>query len=209
MWAVFGLKRATFAALADAVVPATPALAGERGEEHRPGGLEADLDDELVAAFDSLQEVHGGPLARLGYDAYPYSLVVAVLLEVVAVELVLRGRAREGLGRRREVPTRTPFSALSRRDRLRAVRLLEADGVLPWLDARFGDRLPHLGFPAYLAQALNTLPQLAYYSEWCADGTPDSPAEVQSWRQTGYSGPADGYRDHRGYEVRAFEEDDW
>lgn len=206
---MFGLKRATFAALADAVVPATPALAGERGDEHRPGGLAAGLDGELVDAFDSLQEVHGGPLARLGYDAYPYSVVVAVLLEFVAVESLVRGRTREGVGRRRDVPTRTPFSALSRRDRLRAVRLLETDGLLPWLDARFGDRLPHLGFPAYLAQALNTLPQLAYYSEWCTEGTPDEPREVQSWRQTGYPGPADGYRAHRGYECREFEEDDW
>lgn len=205
-------RRGTLAALVDAVVPETPGLAAERGAEHRPGGLAVGLDGALVETLDGLQEVRG-PLARVA-DTYPYAAVVAVLLDLAAVELVVRRRTRDGLGRRDAISTRGPFTLLSRRDRLRAVGLLESGGVLASLDDRFHDRLPHLGVVRYLVQGTLALAQFAYYSEWCADvddrgGDAVDPAAVQGWRQTGYPGPADGYAVHRGYEVAAFEEDEY
>lgn len=194
-----GYRAAALGAFAAAVVPETPGLARERGAVHRPGGLAAGLDAELRESLDSLQEVHGGPLARLGFDAYPYSLLVALLLDVAALELLVRGRASDGLARRRGTfPTRGPFSMLSGRDRLRALRLLEDDGLLPWLDDRLD--APHTGVVQHLAGGVNTLALLAYYSERLGE---------QGYEQAGYPGPAEGYRDFRGYEVESFEEDDY
>lgn len=199
--------RHTLGALADAVVPETPALAAERGDEHEPGALAAGLDADLVEAFDGLQEVHG-PLSRV-IDAYPYALVLALLLDFAALELLVRRRTRDGLGRR-AVPTRGPYTLLSRRDRLRAMGLLESDGVLARLDARFRGQVPHLGVVKYLVGGAVTVAQFAYYSEWGVDdGTEPTPETVQGWQQTGYPGPSDGYAVFRGYEVKAFEEDDY
>lgn len=199
--------RHTLGALADAVVPETPALAAERGDEHEPGALAAGLDAHLVEAFDGLQEVHG-PLSRV-FDAYPYALVLALLLDFAALELLVRRRTRDGLGRR-AVPTRSPYTLLSRHDRLRAMRLLESDSVLAHLDDRFHERVPHLGVVKYLVGGAVTVTQLAYYSEWGTDGASEPTTEtVQGWQQTGYPGPSDGYAVFRGYEVEAFEEDDY
>lgn len=202
---IVNYARHTLGAMADAVVPETPALAAERGDEHEPGAIAAGLDAHLVEAFDGLQEVHG-PLSRV-IDTYPYALVLALLLDVAALELLLRRRTRDGLGRR-AVPTRGPYTLLSRHDRLRAIGLLESDGVLARLDDRFRERVPHLGVVKYLVGGAVTVTQLAYYSEWGADGEP-TPETVQGWEQTGYPGPSDGYAVFRGYEVEAFEEDDY
>lgn len=205
-------RRATLAALVDAVIPETPALAAERGAEHEPGGLAAGVDEQVVEALDGLHEVHG-PLALVA-DAYPYAAVVAFLLDLAALELILRRRTRDRIGRRPIVPSRGPFTLLSRRDRLRAVRLLESDGLLARMDDRFHERIPHLGVVRYLVQGTLTLIEFAYYSGWGLDdpaieaGDPASSA-IQSWRQTGFPGPAEGYAVHRGYEVETFEENEY
>jgi hypothetical protein len=50
---------------------------------------------------------------------------------------------------------------------------------------------------------LNVVTQFAYYSGLTEGDDP------LAWRQTGYPGPVDGNAAHRGYEVEAFEEDDY
>lgn len=177
--------RGTMAALADALVPETPELA-ERGDEHVPGALATDLDARLVEAFDGFQEADGPVWALLGYDAVPLAVVVAVLLDVAAVELLLRRRAEAGLGGGREAFAGGPFSRLSERDRLRALGLLEEDGVLAGI-----------GLVNYLAQAVVSVALFGYYSDW---------GDRQGWEQADYPGPADGYAVSMGYEVDAFEE---
>lgn len=180
--------RGTFAALVDAIVPETPGLA-DRGEEHVPGGLAVDLDEFLATAFDDLEEADEGLLALLGYETVPLAAIVSVLLDVGALELVVRRRNEESLRSPAESFAGGPFSRLSRRDRLRAIRLLEADGVLA--DA---------GTVDHLVQALVTVTEVAYYSDWQAE---------QGWEQAGYPGPSDGYAVSLGYEVEAFEEDEF
>lgn len=193
-----------FRAVVDALLPRTPEMAATHGPEYVPGGRDVALETFVIEAFDSYQEHHHGRLStvlrRLGVRNYPYAVLVAVLLDLVALELVCRRRNRDPVSVWAS-PIAGPFRRLSEQDRLRAISLLE-DGVLGTLADRFGDRLPHLGTVRFLAMGLNTFPLLGYYSEWSVDDD----GEVQGWRQTGYPGPADGYTAHRGYEVTEFEE---
>jgi hypothetical protein len=174
--------RGTFAALVDAMVPETPELA-DRGEEQVPGGLGADVDAHLVEAFDDLSGGEDG-----GLSPSP-STAVSGLLDLAAVELLARRHAEDGLQSPAAKFARGPFSRLSRRDRLRALRLLEADGLLA-----------DVGAVDYLVQSLVIVTQVAYYSDWFTE---------QGWEQAGYPGPADGYSVLLGYEVEAFAEDDY
>ena len=88
-----GYRRATLGALVDALLPRTPELAATLGPEHVTGGTDVGLAEYLVEAFDGYQEHHLGPLStllrRFGVRNYPYSLLVALLLDVVAVELLV------------------------------------------------------------------------------------------------------------------------
>lgn len=181
--------RGTLAALADALVPETPGLA-DRGDEYVPGALDTDVDALLVEALDGFQEADGALWRVLGYDAVPLAPLVAVLLDAAAVELLVRRRAAAGLRAPDDAFAGGPFSRLAPRDRLRALRLLEADGVLAGS-----------GTVNYLAQAIVSVAYFAYYSDW-GDSR-------QGWDQTGYPGPADGYAVAMGYEVESFEEDDY
>jgi len=180
--------RGTFAALVDAMVPETPELA-DRGEEQVPGGLAAGIDEDLTEAFNQLEEADEGLLTLLGYESVPLAAIVSVLLDVAALELLVRREAEAGLHSPDAAFSRGPFSRLSRRDRLRAIRLLETDGLL-------GDS----GTVDYLVQSVVTVTQVAYYSDWFTE---------QGWDQADYPGPADGYSALLGYEVDEFEEDEY
>lgn len=181
--------RGTLAALADALVPETPALA-DRGDEHVPGARSTDVDELLLAALNGFQEADGPLWRLLGYDAVPLAPVVAALLDLAAVELLVRRRAEDGLGAPAEEFAGGPFCRLAGRDRLRALRLLEDDGVLA------GSSTVN-----YLAQAVVSVALFAYYSDWGESR--------QGWEQTGYPGPAEGYAVSMGYAVEAFEEDEY
>lgn len=170
-------------AFADAVVPETPGLARARGAEHRDGAAAAGVGEYLRGTFG------------------PFAGTIARALDAAAVELLVRRRNRDRLALR--AVHRSPFAALSPGDRLRAVRLLEDEGSVPWLGDRLGDRLNALGELRGLGHVLNVVTQFAYYSGLTESGEP------RAWRQTGYPGPADGNAAHRGYEVEAFEEDDY
>jgi hypothetical protein len=72
--------RDTYRAIVDAIVPRTPELGEELGEEHVPGGLDVELEKFLIWDFNHFQEVRletlqtpietarvgGGPLGGLG-----------------------------------------------------------------------------------------------------------------------------------------------
>jgi hypothetical protein len=170
-------------AFADALVPETPGLARARGADHRDGAAAAGVGEYLRETFG------------------PFAVTIARALDAAAVELVVRRRTRDRV--RLRALHRSPFVALSPGDRLRAVRLLEDEGVVPWLDERFGDRLEAPGALRGLGHVLNVVTQFAYYSGLVEGDDP------LAWRQTGYPGPVDGNAAHRGYEVEAFEEDDY
>ena len=200
-----GYRRATLGALVDALLPRTPELAATLGPEHVTGGTDVGLAEYLVEAFDGYQEHHLGPLStllrRFGVRNYPYSLLVALLLDVVAVELLVRGDNEESV---EWWSLATPFARLGRTDRLRAIELLE-EGALDSLATRTEHRLPVLGTVRFLALGATTFPLLGYYSEWPGSTAVANPA----WQQVGYPGPQDGFAAHRGYEVEEFDEWDW
>jgi hypothetical protein len=209
--------RVTFRAIADAVVPETPALAEEIGPEHVPGGLAIDLDEFAITYVDDGFQFglpHLGPQGNI-----PIADPIAHVLDAAALTLVERGdneaepsldRALSLLGPDDPSAAKTedavgPFAKLSRRDRLRAIAILDefdveftpTDHDLLELDAGLVGQLV-VGFI-----------EMIYYSEWQGYDEftqspsrrqhPNDPAAVQSWRQTGFPGFANGYAALRGY----------
>lgn len=181
--------RGTLAALVDALVPATPEPS-DWDNEHVLGALDADVDKSLVKTLDDFVAVRNGPWALLGYETVPLSSIVAVLLDFAALELLVRQQAEEGLRSPEDAFAGGPFSRLSCHDRLRAIRLLETDGLLA-----------RVGAVHYLVQVVLSTILFTYYSDWGGS--------EQGWKQTGYPGPADGYAVLLGYEVDDFEENDY
>ena len=201
---MIGYTHTNVQALVEAVVPRTPELAESHGPEHVPGGRDIGLTEYVVESFNGYQEHHLGALSvllrRLGVRNYPYAVVVALLLDVVALELLVRGGNEQAVQR---WSLAGPFARLAPRDRLRALDLLET-GTLDRLAGLADDRLPVLGTVRFLALGVNAFPLLGYYSEWAGE----SPASNPGWQQAGYPGPAEGYSEHMGYEVEQFT-DDW
>jgi hypothetical protein len=195
---VMSYARGTIAALVDAVVPETPAVGDD---VQAAGALDIDLDETVETAFNELQEAPEGPIRSLGYETMPFAPLLALLLDVGALELILK--------REREAPLQSPderfaggpFSRLAREDRMRAIRLLEADGVVPGLDETYD---APIGIVAYLMQGALFITAMAAYSDWGDDSE-----RPQGWEQADYPGPADGYAVHMGYEVDEFEENDY
>jgi hypothetical protein len=190
--------RGTIAALVDAVVPETPGADAEQA----PGALAIDLDETVATAFNELQEAPEGPLRSLGYETMPFAPVLALLLDIGALELILRREREESLRSPKTAYAGGLFSRLGPEDRMRAVRLLESDGLFPALDERY-ENAP-VGIVAYLMQGALFITMMAAYSDW-GDDT-ESP---QGWTQADYPGPADGYAVHMGYEVETFAENDY
>ena len=199
-----GYTRANIRALVEALVPRTPELEQTHGPESVPGSRDIDLDSYVIESLNGYQEHHLGPLStllrKLGIRNYPYAVLVALLLDVVALELVIRRENDQPMVKR---SLTTPFARLDPQDRLRAIALLET-GALDTLATRVERWVPMVGTVRFLALGVNAFPLLGYYSEWA---TAD-PEQNQAWQQTGYPGPADGHSEHMGYEVETFT-DDW
>ncbi|WP_276257721.1 hypothetical protein [Haloglomus litoreum] len=190
--------RGTIAALVDAVVPATPEAGDDVGAA---GALDIDLDETVETAFNELQEAPEGPIRSLGYETMPFAPLLALLLDFGALELILAREREEPLQSPGERFAGGPFSRLAPEDRMRAIRLLEADGLFPALDERYD---APIGIVAYLMQGALFITTMAAYSDWGDDAE-----EPQGWQQANYPGPADGYAVHMGYEVDEFEENDY
>lgn len=206
--------RITFRAVVDAVLPETPALGADIGPEHVPGGLAIDLDDFVITYVDNGFQLG---LPHVGsHGNIPLADPVSQALDSAALTLLDRGdnvaapsddRAYELLGPGEEARASAigPFARLSRRDRLRAIGLLDelefeispTEGDLFEFDAGLVGQLV-VGFT-----------EMIYYSEWAGYDEfhqapservhANDPATVQSWRQTGYPGFANGYAALRGY----------
>jgi hypothetical protein len=207
----------TLRAVVDAVVPETPELADEFGPEHVPGGLAVGMEEFLVTFVDDLFQFgfpHVGTRGNL-----PLTVPLVEVLDAAADALVAHGdneaepdveRAVELLGpgdppARRVRRVAGTFASLARQDRLRALGALDEFELRV---APFGHGL--FEFDAGLVgQLVVGFAEMIYYSEWAgyddfslppSERThPNDPAAVQSWRQTGYPGIADGYAALRGY----------
>jgi len=207
----------TFRAIVDAVVPETPELDPELGPEHVPGGLAIGLEEFAVTYVDDgfqLGLPYIGPRGNV-----PLADPIAQILDAAALALLDRGENTAELDDGRplsvldpgEASPRTvrkaagPFSKLSRRDRLRAIGLLDE---LELEISQFEDELFEFD-GGLVGQLVVGFTEMIYYSEWQGYDEftgppsdrvhPNDPAAVQSWRQTGYPGFSDGYAALRGY----------
>ena len=207
----------TFRAVVDAVIPETRELGEELGSEHVPGGLAVGLDEFVITYVDDgfqLGLPYVGPQGNI-----PMADAVAHVLDVAALKLVDRGGNTAEPGRDRAGSLYEPgspeadraeraagmFAKLAREDRLRAIGLLDE---VEFEATPFGDEL--FEFDAGLVgQLVVGFTEMIYYSEWQGYDEfvqppservhPNTPAAVQSWRQTGYPGVAPGYAALRGY----------
>jgi hypothetical protein len=207
----------TFRAIVDAVVPETPELDPERGPEHVPGGLAVGLEEFAVTYVDDgfqLGLPYVGPRGNI-----PLADPIAGILDLAALRLVDRGENTGELDDDRPVSLLAPgeaspravrraagaFSKLSRRDRLRAIGLLDE---LELEINQFEDELFEFD-GGLVGQLVVGFTEMIYYSEWQGYDEftqppsdrvhPNDPAAVQSWRQTDYPGFSDGYAALRGY----------
>ena len=207
----------TFRAIVDAVVPETPELDPELGPEHVPGGLAVGLEEFAVTYVDDgfqLGLPYVGPRGNI-----PLADPIAGILDLAALTLVDRGANTGELDDDRPVSVLAPdeaspravrraagaFSKLSRRDRLRAIGLL--DELELEID-QFEDELFEFD-GGLVGQLVVGFTEMIYYSEWQGYDEftqppsdrvhPNDPGAVQSWRQTGYPGFNDGYAALRGY----------
>ena len=207
----------TYPAVVDAVVPETPALGDELGPEHVPGGLAVALDDFLVVYVNDLFQFglpHFGSQGNL-----PIAGPLAAVLDKAALTLLARGeneseprldRVFALLGPDDPPPRRVKkragtFAKLSRHDRLRAIALLDEFEIEV---APFEDTLFEID-AGLVGQLAVGFAEMIYYSEWQGYDEftgppsrrthPNDPAAVQSWRQTGFPGYANGYAALRGY----------
>jgi hypothetical protein len=207
----------TFRAIADAVVPETPALAEDIGSEHVPGGLAINLGEFAITYVDDGFQFglpHLGPQGNM-----PIADPIAHVLDSAALTLMERGdneadpdidRALSLLGPDDPSPARVkdavgPFAKLSRRDRLRVISILDEFEVefTPTDDDLFEVDAGLVG------QLVIGFMEMIYYSEWQGYDEftqppsqrvhPNDPTAVQSWRQTGFPGFANGYAALRGY----------
>lgn len=207
----------TFRSVTDAVIPKTPELATVLGPEHVPGGLDIDLDDFLVTYVNDLFQFglpHFGSIGNL-----PLADPVAHVLDAAALTLLARNDNTSEPNSDRVVALLGPddpapwvaraaagtFAKLSRRDRLRAISILDEFeiSITP-----FDDTLFELD-AGVVGQLVIGFAEMIYYSEWQGYDEftrppsqrvhPNDPAAVQSWRQTEFPGFADGYAALRGY----------
>ncbi len=191
---------ATFQALVDAIIPRTPKLAQKLGRIQEVGALEAHVDQYMIWELDHMVTIQGDFSLRRVMLSGP----TAELLDAGAVQLIAAGGAKQ-TDDELKFPGGGAFARLSRSDRFRAMYLLESLhidlGYLP---------LPYqynAGLVQFMVDTLNRLVMFGFYSEWPGYGTTRlaSPAIRRleefpvGWLQTGYPGPALGYRQLRGF----------
>ncbi len=213
--------RANYRAVVDAVVPRTPELAEELGDEHVAGGLDIGLDEFLITFVDNLFTV--GSVGETDANL-PLAEPVAALLDVAALQLIATGEHSEPptLDRVLELldvddlldvdelandPERalqqSLFAGLSREDRLRAIEKLDAIDV----DTAFLPGPVTEVDAALVGQLVVGFVEVIYYSEWQGyDDITEPPGErgfdehdIQSWNQTDFPGVIDGAAALRGY----------
>lgn len=206
-----------FRALIDSVVPETPELATEFGDDIVAGGLDVGLADFMITYVNNMFSLDVPLLSEDGnlQIAKPF----AKILDSAALKLVILGMNESGMSFDRplelfdddEASTielylkSGPFSKLERQDRLRAIGLLD--------EFELELSLPGNTFFEFDAGLIGQLvvgfTETVYYSEWNGFETffvppsqrehSNDPADVQGWQQTGFPGIVDGYAELRGF----------
>ena len=217
----------TFRAVTDAVVPETPDLGDELGGEHVPGGLAINLDDYVITYVNSGFQLGRSDVYPHGFGLpdtrpegeFPLAVIISHILDAAALKLLDRNENVSEPSMDRPLSLLEPgdalpdqvkdeagmFSKLSRRDRLRAISILDEIEIelTPSMDELFEFDLGLVG------QLVVGFTEIIYYSEWQGYDEftqppskrehPNVPSAVQSWRQTDFPGFANGYAALRGY----------
>lgn len=205
----------TLRSLCSSLIPKTPELAEKRGPEHRPGAAEIDLEQNVYELFNNLSKFDAGPLNRFFSDrpTLPLATVIALLLDLTALEYIQKGRATTV-----EFSWNGgPYSWLTEGDRRDLLDFFSGESTLSQLNRWLESYTPYSGLLKFLHRGVTSVPLITYYSEW--DGydqpggkrIPDPESftgSVQSWEQSGFPGLKDGYAVFRGYEVTEFEENE-
>jgi hypothetical protein len=129
---------AQYRAVSDAMVPETPELARKIGEEHRPGGLEIELERFLIYSFNSFVPLVAAPAvdSTTGINLR-FAEQFAATMDAGAILLIATGR-NEDLPELTQFPFGGPFAKLSRKDRFRAINLLENQDLTLDTDSLLG-----------------------------------------------------------------------
>ncbi len=197
--------KATFQALVDAIIPATPELSPKQGPEYAATGMDLNIDEYVIWCLDHGLAVQG----VINMINVPLSSPTAELLDVAASRLVDTGGAKDPQNIL-AFPDGGTFATLSRNDRCRAITLLERNDIdLGALPSPYQN---NAGLVKYIAGAINRFAVFGYYSEWSGYGTtrlasPESrmlESVPLGWQQVQYPGPSNGYRELRGYKVKQF-----
>lgn len=187
--------KATFMALADAIIPSTL------------GALDLRIDEYIVWTLDHFVSIQG----EWSVKTIPLSAQTAKILDIAAYQLIACGNIKTSPDFS-AYPDGGPFAALSPDDRFEAIRLLENSQidleVLPY---------PYRNNAGLVKNAVTSLHQMVmfgYYSEWFSFGSTrlaypeDHRIERQQflWESVNYPGPSFGYRAVRGFLVKKFSE---
>lgn len=192
--------KATFQALVDAIVLSTPRFAVNMGSETAPGAVDFHVDEYMIWELDHSISLQGD----LATVTFLLSAPTAGMLNMAAINLIATNRAKDPQNPSL-FPGGGPFASLSRKDRLRAIVLLEQlDIDLYCLPVPYQN---NAGLVKSMADALNRMPMFGTFSEWSGYGTTRlAPPDFRrlkffppGWIQVGYSGHAEGYRDFRGF----------
>lgn len=183
----------TIMAYVDAVIPRTPILAQIYGEIMYYGALDLSVDEYIVLMlYDNTIPIIQMTAEMLNIAARQY------LLEVGTTRTYLRNSIRfNNRSIRRRAQEDFIFRELDRRDRFRAISLLEQ------INHYFSNELLFQEHPRLLtiASSLNRFTMLGFYSEWYGYGTtrlrdPDQRVfefAPLSWEQVGYPGHSMSY----------------
>jgi hypothetical protein len=183
----------TFIALVDAIIPRTPILAQIYGEIMYYGALDLDIDEYVIM--------------NLNFATFPLARLTSELLNLAARQYLLEEGTKRTEVRydyrynnrnsSRKLQEASIFQELDRRDRFRAISLLEEN------ESFFSNDVLFYEYPSLLTTvgSLNRLTVLGYYSEWFGYGatklnSPDERIfqfEPLSWEQVSYPGPSLGY----------------
>lgn len=185
----------TFKALVDAILPITrldSKITGGQPQSYRASDLQ--IHQYVMFALDHYITVQ----QQLFQTRIPLSYPTALMLDIAASFL-------PHLSNETQTKNQGLFATLSKKDRIRTLSLLENIEIDLYL-------LPNpyhnnAGLVQYMADALNRLTMLGFYSEWAAYGkTRDEPPQVRQlqyfpigWMEAQYPGVSYGYRDFRGF----------
>lgn len=197
--------KATFRALADAIVPLTPPITSMGGSEHAADGKDLNIDEYIIWCLDYCLAVQG----VINVINVPLSGSTADLLNAAADRLIASGGVKDPQNSS-EFAHGGTFASLSREDRCRAIALLEHDDIeFRTLPSPYQN---NAGLVKFIAGALNRFVVFGYYSEWSGYGatqlaSPDDRMLERlpvGWQEVQYPGPSKGYRELRGYKLRKF-----